>query len=54
MVLHNKLTFLKGCNRSYDDSFANKDAKIGDTLRIRLPEKFTVRTGRTWAQQDSQ
>lgn len=52
LVLHNKLSFLKGINKQYDSSFANSEAKIGDTLRIRKPPKFTVRSGRTWSQQD--
>lgn len=44
-VLHNKLTFIGAINRQYDDSFAKSGAKIGDTLQIRLPNQFTVRTG---------
>jgi hypothetical protein len=31
-------------NRQYDDSFANTGAKIGSTLRIRLPVQYTVST----------
>jgi hypothetical protein len=51
-VLHNKLTFIGAINRQYDDSFAKSGAKIGDTLRIRLPNQYTVRTGKTLAAQD--
>lgn len=44
-ILHNKLTFIGSINRQYDDSFARSGAKIGSALRIREPNKFTVRTG---------
>jgi hypothetical protein len=45
-VLHQKLNFIGSINRSYDDSFANEGAKIGDTLKVRLPNQYSVRTGR--------
>jgi hypothetical protein len=51
-ILHNKLTFIGAINRQYDDSFAKSGAKIGDTLRIRLPNQYTVRTGKTLSTQD--
>ena len=51
-VLHNKLTFIGAINRQYDDSFAKSGAKIGDTLKLRLPNQFTVRTGATLSAQD--
>ena len=44
-VLHGNLSFIKNVNRDYDSSFAKTGAKIGDTLRIRKPPKYTVRTG---------
>ena len=44
-VLHQKLNFIGNINRTYDDSFANSGAKIGDSLKIRLPNEYTVRTG---------
>ncbi len=46
-ILHQKLTFVGSINRQYDSSFAQSGAKIGDTLRIRLPNQYTVRTGAT-------
>lgn len=52
-VLHEKLSFISTVIRSYDDSFAKTGAKIGDSLRIRLPNKYTVRTGKTLAPQDT-
>ena len=52
-VLHGNLAFVKRCNRDYDSAFAREGAKIGDTLRIRKPPKYTVRTGRVMAAQNS-
>ncbi len=52
-ILHQKLNFIGNVNRSYDDRFANSGAKIGDTLRIRLPNQYTVRTGRVIDVQDT-
>lgn len=52
-VLHSKLSFIGSINRTYDDSFANSGAKIGDTLKIRLPNQYTVRTGATMTAQDT-
>lgn len=51
-VLHQKLTFVGSINRAYDNSFAASGAKIGDTLRIRLPNQYTVRTGAALSAQD--
>ena len=45
-VLHGNLAFLKNVNKEYDPQFAQQGAKIGDTLRVRKPPKYTVRTGR--------
>lgn len=52
-VLHQKLNFVGNINRSYDDSFAKSGAKIGDSLKIRLPNEYTVRTGATLSAQDT-
>lgn len=41
----NSNAFIKNMNRQYDDQFARDGAKIGDTLRIRLPNDFTVADG---------
>lgn len=43
MVLHQKCNFIGNMFRGYDNSFAQTGAKIGDTLRIRLPNEYTVR-----------
>lgn len=37
--------FLRRVNRQYDDQFARSGAKIGNTLRIRLPNDYVVNTG---------
>ena len=52
-ILHQKLNFIGRVNRSYDSSFAKSGAKIGDTLRIRLPTQYTVTDGATIDVQDS-
>lgn len=52
-ILHNKLTFVGNINRQYDDSFAKSGAKIGDSLRIRLPNQYVVRNGKTLSTQDT-
>lgn len=52
-ILHQKLNFVGNINRSYDDSFAQSGAKIGDSLKIRLPNEYTVRTGKTLNAQDT-
>ena len=51
-VLHGKVPFLSSINREYDDKFAKTGAKIGSTLNIRMPSKYTVRTGATLSPQD--
>lgn len=45
-ILHQKSTFLSTIHKGYDNSFANAGAKIGDQLRIRLPNQYLVRDGR--------
>jgi hypothetical protein len=37
--------FLRNVDRQYDDQFARDGAKIGNTLRVRLPNDYTVSTG---------
>lgn len=53
-VLHQKLNFVGNVTRDYDDRFAKEGAKIGDTLKVRLPNQYTVRTGKTLQAQDTQ
>lgn len=52
-VLHQKLSFVGSIDRQYDDSFAKTGAKIGDSLKIRLPNRYTVSTGKTLDVQDT-
>jgi hypothetical protein len=44
-VAHEKTAFIGTVDRQYDSSFAKGGAKVGDSLRIRLPNKFTRRQG---------
>ena len=48
-----KLNFVGSINRQYDDSFAKSGAKIGDSLKIRLPNQFTVRSGASLSAQNT-
>jgi hypothetical protein len=49
----NSNAFLQNIDRQYDDQFARGGSKIGTTLRIRLPNDFTVRTGAAASPQDT-
>ena len=44
-ILENNLVITRNINRQYDSSFAVEGAKIGDTLRIRLPDRALVTNG---------
>ena len=44
-LFRNSNAFIQNINRQYDDQYARDGAKIGTTLRIRLPNDYTVRTG---------
>lgn len=52
-VAHEKSTFIATTNLTYDDSYAQTGAKIGTALKIRQPNKYTVRTGKTLNAQDT-
>lgn len=52
-ILKNQNSILKAVNRQYDDRFAKEGAKNGGTLQIRLPNRYTVGTGRTVTPQDT-
>lgn len=51
-ILENELVLTRNVNRQYDNSFAVEGAKIGSTLRIRLPDRATVTTGAALNVQD--
>ena len=44
-ILENELVVTRNINKQYDDSFAIQGAKIGTTLRIRLPDRALVTDG---------
>lgn len=44
-ILENNLVLTRNVNRQYDDSFAVQGAKIGTSLRIRLPDRVLVTDG---------
>ena len=52
IILHQKLNFVGSINRAYDSSFAVDGAKIGSTLRIRLPNQYVIRSGSAMQTQD--
>jgi len=56
-ILHAKLNFIGNCDKQYDNQFANSGAspsgKIGPSLTIRMPNRYTVRTGSVLAVQDT-
>jgi hypothetical protein len=52
-ILHQKCNFIGSVTRDYDSSYGQSGAKIGDTLKIRLPNQYTVRTGATLSTQDT-
>ena len=51
-ILENNLVISRNVNRQYDDSFAVEGAKIGSTLRIRLPDRTLVTDGAALQTQD--
>ena len=51
-ILENNLVITRTVNRQYDDSFAKSGAKIGSTLRIRLPDRALVTDGAALQVQD--
>lgn len=51
-ILHQEGTFLSNVNRQYVDQFAKTGAKVGTSVNLRLPARYTVRTGATFSGQD--
>ena len=51
-ILENNLVITRTVNRQYDSSFAQEGAKIGSTLRIRLPDRALVSDGAALQVQD--
>ena len=52
-ILHQKLNFVGNIVRQYDDSYAKSGAKIGDSLKIRLPNQYVVTNGASLTTQDT-
>lgn len=52
-ILHNNIVFAKNVTKRYDSRFANDGAKIGDTLRVRLPNQYVVTDGAALTAQDT-
>lgn len=52
-LFRNTNAFIMNIDMQYDDSFARSGAKIGQTLRIRLPNDYTVTTGPGLSVQDT-
>lgn len=53
MLFRNSNAFIQAMDRQYDDQFGIDGAKIGDTLRIRLPNDYTVADGPALQVQDT-
>jgi hypothetical protein len=51
-VLHQEAVFVGSINKQYDNSFAQEGAKIGSSLRVRLPAQFVTSRGATLVKQD--
>jgi len=51
-VLHQKSNFIGNVNRQYDDKFAQTGAKVGTSVNVRMPSKYSVRTGATLSTQN--
>jgi len=51
-ILHQEGTFLSNVNRQYSDQFANTGGKVGSSVNLRLPSRYSVRTNATFAGQD--
>lgn len=52
MAFKNQLGFTRKANKQYSDEFAKKGAKIGSTVTIRKPPRFTVNSGQALVNQD--
>lgn len=52
-ILENNLVITRNINRQYDNSFAQEGAKIGNSLRVRLPNRYVVSDGATLVKQDT-
>lgn len=44
-IFHQKATFIGAVNRQHDNSYMQNGAKVGDTLKIRVPNRYKSFTG---------
>jgi hypothetical protein len=51
-VLHQKSNFIGRINRQYDNAYSVSGAKAGQTVSLKLPNQFTVRSGAVMSVQD--
>jgi hypothetical protein len=51
-ILHQELSFVGTINRQYDNRFVEAGWDGGSSIQIRLPNEYTVRTGKTLNAQD--
>lgn len=49
----NNMGFTRSVNKQYSPEFAKKGAKIGDSIRIRKPNRYVVSNGATFVGQDT-
>ncbi|MEW8389899.1 MAG: P22 phage major capsid protein family protein [Candidatus Thiodiazotropha sp.] len=47
-LLHAELSFVGSITRTYSDEFAQKGAKVGEKVQVRIPNKFKGREGRLY------
>jgi hypothetical protein len=52
MTLHQKSTLIRSVNRQYDPEFGKSGGKIGDTLRVRMPNQYAYRSTLTYSAAD--
>lgn len=50
-LLENNLVFARGANRKYEKEFES-DRQVGDTVNVKIPARYTVRSGATASIQD--
>ncbi len=53
MQFKNNMGFTRSVNKQYSSEFAKKGAKIGQSIRIRKPNRYTVSDGATFSGQDT-
>src|SRR5208337_3207878 len=53
-ILHNKCTMLAACDRQYSKEFAVAGAKVGNSINVRLPNRYYVSRQTALQMQDTQ